>query len=275
MLCESMYRQTIKLIERTPERRESDTSQRESDRDVYHPWKAYRGTKLLSELKFFTRRPGLVGSVLSALLVYFCPSSLAAPLESTSQPVSSPVKHVQFESDVLPILKANCVQCHGSETRIKEMNLGTLEGVLKGSESGPVVTPGKPEESRLYKMVHEGLMPPGGKARLSDEQVATIRAWIEAGSQSAVHGAEAAEAAELTQHDILPIVLLRCTACHGLRRQDGGLDLHTRAAMLKGGKSGPALVPGKPEESLIIRKIRSGEMPPKKMMLTVSVKPIT
>ena len=32
--------------------------------------------------------------------------------------------------------------------------------------------------------------------------------------------------------------------------------------MLKGGKSGPAIVPGKPEESLVLKKVRSGEMPP-------------
>ena len=46
---------------------------------------------------------------------------------------------------------------------------------------------------------------------------------------------------ELTQHDVLPILLRRCTVCHGIRRQEGGLDLHTRATMLRGGKSGPAI----------------------------------
>ena len=62
---------------------------------------------------------------------------------------SAPIKKVQFETDVLPILKANCVQCHGTETRMKEMNLSTLEGVMKGSESGPVVILGKPDETTL------------------------------------------------------------------------------------------------------------------------------
>ncbi len=180
-----------------------------------------------------------------------------------------------FETDVLPIFKANCVQCHGAETRIKEMNLSSFEGLMKGSESGPVVVPGKPEESRLYKMVHEGLMPPGGKTRLSEEQVAAIRAWINAGAVSSSQEEVAASTQELTQHDIIPIMLLRCTACHGLRRQEAGLDLRTKASMLKGGQSGPAVISGKPEESLLIRRIRSGEMPPKKTMLTVSVKPIT
>jgi hypothetical protein len=42
---------------------------------------------------------------------------------------------------------------------------------------------------------------------------------------------------------------------------------------LKGGKSGPALVPGKPEESLLMKKVLSGEMPPAKMLYEFAVRP--
>src|SRR5262249_30193026 len=62
--------------------------------------------------------------------------------------------------------------------------------------------------------------------------------------------------------------------CHGLRRQEAGLDLRTKAAILKGGKSGPAMIPGKPGESLIVAKIKAGEMPPKKLLLDAKVKPV-
>src|ERR1700680_1168040 len=41
------------------------------------------------------------------------------------------------------------------------------------------------------------------------------------------------------RHDIVPMMLMHCTVCHDGRTQEGGLDLRTRAAMLKGGKSGP------------------------------------
>jgi len=61
---------------------------------------------------------------------------------------------------------------------MKEMNLSSLDGVMKGSESGPVVAPGKPDESRLYQMVRDGKMPPG-KTHLTSEQLAVVRAWIE------------------------------------------------------------------------------------------------
>jgi hypothetical protein len=159
--------------------------------------------------------------------------------------------------------------------KMKELNLGSYEGVMKGSESGPVIVPRKIGESRLYKMISEGLMPPGGKTRLSEEQVAIIRSWIVAGAPSTVQPTQTESIPQLTYNDILPLLLLRCTACHGIRRQQGGLDLHTRAGILKGGKSGPAMVVGKPDESLMLKRIRSGEMPPKKQMLEMSVRPIT
>jgi hypothetical protein len=78
----------------------------------------------------------------------------------------------------------------------------------------------------------------------------------------------------VTQHDVIPVLLRRCTVCHGLRQREGGLDLRTRAAMLRGGKSGPAVVPGKPADSLLLKKIRSGEMPPRRRLVEVSIKPI-
>ena len=81
-------------------------------------------------------------------------------------------------------------------------------------------------------------------------------------------------ATELTQHDVIPIMMRRCTVCHGLRQQEAGLDLRTKASMLKGGNSGPAIVPGEPDESLLIKKVRAGEMPPRRRVVEVSVKPI-
>lgn len=63
---------------------------------------------------------------------------------------------------------------------------------------------------------------------------------------------------------VRPILATRCVKCHGSEKQESGLRLDSRQAMIKGGDSGPAIVPGKPEESLLIEAIRydSYEMPP-------------
>jgi mono/diheme cytochrome c family protein len=186
--------------------------------------------------------------------------------QSQVAPVTPASGKASFDLEILPIFKSNCVRCHGSEAKMKELNLSSYETIMKGSESGPVIVPGKIDESRLYKMVKDGVMPAGGAGRLSAAQVSAIRSWIEGGAASGAQSVETATAVKVTYQDVLPVLLLRCTVCHGLRRQEGGLDLHSYAAILRGGNSGSVVVPGKPAESLILTKIRSGEMPPKKRM---------
>src|SRR5262245_20668992 len=48
------------------------------------------------------------------------------------------------------ILKQNCFGCHGA-ARMSELDLRTAEGVSAGGENGKVITPGDPQESRLYQ----------------------------------------------------------------------------------------------------------------------------
>src|SRR5262245_59060589 len=82
-------------------------------------------------------------------------------------------------------------------------------------------------------------------------------------------------AAPLTQQHVTHMMLMNCTVCHGRRKQEAGLDLRTRAGMLKGGKSGPAIVPGDPDKSLLLKKVRSGEMPPFLRIMQANVKPLS
>ena len=170
-----------------------------------------------------------------------------------------------FETDVLPIFRAKCQACHGSSVKTKDLNLTSLEAVLRGSESGAVVVGGRREESPLFRLVRDGKMPPGGdKQRLSEKEVEAIGLWV-----------DQAGAAKVSQHDVIPMLLLHCSSCHGAQRREGGLDLRTKASILKGGKSGPAFVLGKPEESLIVKKVRAGDMPPKAGLLNAGVKPMS
>lgn len=71
---------------------------------------------------------------------------------------------------------------------------------------------------------------------------------------------------EFFENRIRPLLVEHCLECHGADKTKirGGLYLTSRSAMLKGGDSGPALIPGDPEESLLIRCVRyeDYEMPP-------------
>src|ERR1700741_1570592 len=59
---------------------------------------------------------------------------------------------------------------------------------------------------------------------------------------------------EFFEKRIRPVLSAKCHSCHGDTRL-GGLQLTSRAALLAGGKSGPAITPGNAETSLLIRAI--------------------
>jgi len=65
------------------------------------------------------------------------------------------------------------------------------------------------------------------------------------------------------ENDVAPILKTYCWSCHGAGGRIGGLDMRNLPLLLEGGKSGPAIVPGKAEESLLYQKLVQGEMPPK------------
>ena len=77
------------------------------------------------------------------------------------------------------------------------------------------------------------------------------------------------------EQKIRPVLVERCYACHSTEAANkqnlkGALFLDSREALRKGGYSGPAIVPGKPNESLLIAAIRHDtiEMPPKEKLPT-------
>lgn len=65
------------------------------------------------------------------------------------------------------------------------------------------------------------------------------------------------------EDDVVPVLEVRCFKCHGTEARKAGLDLRRRFSLLKGGDSGAAILPGKPDESLLIEMIVKKEMPPK------------
>lgn len=71
----------------------------------------------------------------------------------------------------------------------------------------------------------------------------------------------AQDAAPIFQEDVAPIFAANCLTCHAEAAQ-AGLDLRTVESILKGGVSGPAVIPGKSGESLLLGRVESGQMPP-------------
>jgi hypothetical protein len=67
------------------------------------------------------------------------------------------------------------------------------------------------------------------------------------------------------ENRVRPLLTERCIKCHGPRKQESNLRLDSRAAMMQGGDTGPAIVPGNAEQSLLVKAIRHEgdlQMPP-------------
>ena len=90
---------------------------------------------------------------------------------------------------------------------------------------------------------------------------------------------EATKDAEFFEQQIRPLLVAHCTECHGDRKQEAKLRLDSREALLAGGESGPALVPGDPEKSLLIAAVHYkadvAQMPPKGKMDDEKIKKLT
>src|SRR5579871_5598496 len=74
------------------------------------------------------------------------------------------------------------------------------------------------------------------------------------------------------EKDVLPIFRTHCVKCHGADKQKADLDMRSKAALLKGGESGPALQPGTAQKSLLWEKVAADKMPPGKEKLTAEQK---
>ena len=87
-----------------------------------------------------------------------------------------------FSGDIKDIMAQFCFECHGVENTESGLDLRTIESMLKGGEGGPVLVPGKPEESLLFKMIHQGKMPPDGQMPGKGD-IERVRKWIVSGAQ--------------------------------------------------------------------------------------------
>jgi len=113
--------------------------------------------------------------------------------QTATLPPASTKTGVTYATDIKPIFDASCVKCHTGDKPKAHLHMDTLDGVLKGTKQGKIVTPGDSAKSFLIQAVahltkdHDSWMPPlknkAGIKTLTPEQIGLIRAWIDQGAK--------------------------------------------------------------------------------------------
>ena len=94
-----------------------------------------------------------------------------------------------FENKVRPLLVEHCYSCHSAEAEAKGklkavLRMDSLEGLKKGGDSGPALTPGDPAKSLIVEAVNyrneDMAMPP--KAKLDEAQIQILTEWVQMGA---------------------------------------------------------------------------------------------
>jgi Protein of unknown function (DUF1553)/Protein of unknown function (DUF1549)/Planctomycete cytochrome C len=91
-------------------------------------------------------------------------------------------------------------------------------------------------------------------------------------------GDSSPQAVEFFESKVRPLLVDHCFSCHGDKKQEAGLRLDSRDAILKGSDSGPVVVPGEPEKSKLIKAVRheiSIKMPPKGKLPADAIEALT
>ncbi len=133
------------------------------------------------------------------MLVAFATFALGQEKDKITRPVplnaSVDKKAVPF-STVRPIFIKHCISCHDAKEAEGKLVMETYASLMKGGEDGVVIVPGKASESPLIAQVEyaeKPFMPPPKKGeRLSKEDVATLRAWIDSGATGPAAGEDVA-----------------------------------------------------------------------------------
>lgn len=203
-------------------------------------------------------RPFLGGGAIALLVA----SALLGPARAedpaaAAMPLPEPVaRTVGFAQDIHAILAENCAKCHMQGKRKGALSMDARETLLMGGDSGPAIVEGKSAESLLIKLVAgqdpDRVMPPTGR-RLTEQEIAILRAWIDQGAKW--------DLAATTQEYTAPLQLQSTTppALSG-RPSDNLIDRFVIAGLAQRGKTEPATV----EDATFARRVYYdlGGLPP-------------
>lgn len=91
---------------------------------------------------------------------------------------------VLFERDIQPVLRVRCMSCHGLEDRQGDLDMRTVELLLRGGKSGTAIVPGDASSSLIYQRILDDSMPPAGELRLPEEKQQLIKDWLDQGART-------------------------------------------------------------------------------------------
>ncbi len=109
--------------------------------------------------------------------------SLVATIAVVNGEQDRPLALDQFENTIRPLLVTHCIECHGSKKSESGLRFDTRPALMKGSDSGPVISLEHPQHSSMLKALRhvDGLqMPPDGK--LPEHEIAAVEKWIRGGA---------------------------------------------------------------------------------------------
>lgn len=206
------------------------------------------------------------------------PKSAARPVANTGPTLPLAGEKVSFVKHVATILISKCGRCHVNRG-VGDFSMSSFETLMKGTPDGAVIIAGDAGGSRLIEVIKEGEMPRGG-IKITPQEIAALVRWVAEGAkydgdsqQTAliklapnVRAAQAPRVAVTKatgnetisfSRDLAPLISEKCANCHGRARMPSGrFNLNTFSALLRGGQSGPPVLPGNPAESLIIKKLK-------------------
>ncbi len=113
----------------------------------------------------------------------------AAEAAATTPPAAQPAAGglaglLTYEKDIRPIFEQHCFKCHDAENAFGGFVLDSYSSLMSTGEHAPVIKPGDPDNSRLWKLVSHAEQPnmPKKAPKLDEATLAKIRMWIQTGA---------------------------------------------------------------------------------------------
>lgn len=157
-----------------------------------------------------------LAAVAALLLLSVADQSAQAAIEIAA------VQHdgdVDFQKEILPILRKNCLACHNSTEAESDLILESPQSIVKGGAAGPAVVAGKSGESYLLAVAShqdEPVMPPAdndvGAKNLTPQELGLIKLWIDQGAKGDVVGGGGPVAWQPLPPGVNPVYAVSITA---------------------------------------------------------------